>query len=378
MNTAVKLSTQGQVFSGKNTSTSIILDSMATETKGQIIYNVDNTDVLTLKADSITLNNYMNIFGNSGNVLSVGGAYFTASGSTYSSGVSNNTAVYSLKTTDNIISSVNIYALSDSRIKTNVKDIEDEWALDKLMRIEPKTYNYIDVINRTQSRVYGFIAQQVRDVIPEAVSLISDYIPNIYKNGIVTGDMIEVDMGNEMELDENSKEILMIDDRGNRMEVGIREIDRDGNRIRLDREIGNRSLFIYGTKVNDFHILEKNYIYTLGVCATQELKRKIDRLKEIVDRRQVKIDRICSNMGITIGEIESNISYESNMVYMSNMIYTSNMNYESNINWMDKWIYSSNIGYWSNIGYEINMGIDMHIGNESNVIIHQISYILQI
>jgi len=37
----------------------------------------------------------------------------------------------------------------------------------------------------------------------------------------------------------------------------------------------NNSIFVYGTEVNDFHVLNKEYINTLNVCAVQELHRKI-------------------------------------------------------------------------------------------------------
>jgi hypothetical protein len=34
-------------------------------------------------------------------------------------------------------------------------------------------------------------------------------------------------------------------------------------------------IFVYGTEVNDFHVLNKEYINTLNICAVQELHRKI-------------------------------------------------------------------------------------------------------
>jgi hypothetical protein len=35
-------------------------------------------------------------------------------------------------------------------------------------------------------------------------------------------------------------------------------------------------IFVYGTEVNDFHVLNKEYINTLNICAVQELHRKIE------------------------------------------------------------------------------------------------------
>ena len=43
-------------------------------------------------------------------------------------------------------------------------------SLDKILNIQPKTYEYKDVINRGTKRVYGFISQQTAEIIPEAVS----------------------------------------------------------------------------------------------------------------------------------------------------------------------------------------------------------------
>jgi hypothetical protein len=54
---------------------------------------------------------------------------------------------------------------------------------------------------------------------------------------------------------------------------------------------GNK-LFVYGTEVDDFNTLNKDYIFTLNVCATQELHKRIqsqdDRIKEL----EAKVERL--------------------------------------------------------------------------------------
>ena len=52
------------------------------------------------------------------------------------------------------------------RIKTNISNIDDLSSLEKILKVEPKIYGYIDNIQRTNSNVYGFIAQQIRDILP--------------------------------------------------------------------------------------------------------------------------------------------------------------------------------------------------------------------
>ena len=47
--------------------------------------------------------------------------------------------------------------------------------------------------------------------------------------------------------------------------------------------------FVYGSKVNDFHSLDKSYIYTLNVCATQELYKIIQQQNIIIQDLQNRI-----------------------------------------------------------------------------------------
>jgi hypothetical protein len=53
----------------------------------------------------------------------------------------------------------------------------------------------------------------------------------------------------------------------------------------LETAYVDNKIFVSGTEIDDFHTLTKEYIFTLNVCATQELHRKIklqeDRIKEL-------------------------------------------------------------------------------------------------
>ncbi len=90
----------------------------------------------------------------------------------------------SVYVTNNIINS------SDIRIKKETNDINDDGALRQILLIEPKTYKYIDYLSRASSVVHGFIAQQVKEVIPQAVETVKDTIPNIYKPAFCSSNII--------------------------------------------------------------------------------------------------------------------------------------------------------------------------------------------
>jgi hypothetical protein len=52
-------------------------------------------------------------------------------------------------------------------------------------------------------------------------------------------------------------------------------ISIEGNNITINEKLKGEKCFIYGSKVDDFKTLNKDYIYTLNVSATQELYKLI-------------------------------------------------------------------------------------------------------
>ena len=162
---------------------------------------------------------------------------------------------------------------SDIRIKNKIKDIEDDKALVQILQIQPKKYNYIDILRGT-SNIYGFIAQQIKDIIPNAVSEQKEFIPNIYKYATCSSNIIFLDTTNVNIGDK----IRIIDEIENIHVCQI--VEKDNQKcIRIDKNIHCSNVFVYGIEVDNFNVLDKQYIYTLNVCAIQSLSKKIDAMK---------------------------------------------------------------------------------------------------
>jgi hypothetical protein len=178
-----------------------------------------------------------------------------------------------------------ITSSSDIRIKNNIQDITDDTALQQILNIQPKTYDYKDKVKNGDKRVYGFIAQQIKEVIPEAISLQSEVIPNIYKNATCENNKITLDYDISNILKINDK-IDIIDNNGKYKQYNILSIEN--NSFTIDDNIETNNVFVYGSKVDDFHTLSKDYIFTLNVCATQELYKLIQEqnilIQDIQDR----------------------------------------------------------------------------------------------
>jgi hypothetical protein len=176
---------------------------------------------------------------------------------------------------------------SDIRIKKNIKDINDDMALQKILQIEPKTYEYIDKVEKGDGVVYGFIAQQIKDVIPEAVKIENGIIPNIFKICNYNNDIISIPEEDIKKLNVNDEIEIIIKNDNNKKLCKILEIN-DDNTIKINESLNTieettetlNECFVYGSKVDNFHTLDKNYIFALNVCATQELYKIIQQLKE--------------------------------------------------------------------------------------------------
>ena len=220
------------------------------------------------------------------------------------SGTSNLTGTYyHLTTSTNILSSnktwsnisayfdstilVNgdIVITSDVRIKNNINDINSKNALELVSKINPKSFKYIDFIEKGDKKNYGFIAQDIKEIVPEAVGYKKENIPNIFKLFDVKDDIIETneDLTSQLSINDNIKII----NKDNKEDYKIIEIS--SNHIKIDKKIEGDKCFIYGKEIEDFHILDKDIIFTLNVSASQELNKKIKKQKKNIKKQEMKL-----------------------------------------------------------------------------------------
>jgi len=174
---------------------------------------------------------------------------------------------------------------SDARIKKDIEDIDDNDGLNKILLIEPKKYNYVvDEKNiGRDGKVIGFIAQQIRQVIPEAVSLQEGTPPNIYKTCLIY---------NKREIYHSIPQDVPID-----TEVSIKDKRYKIKEIYddyfvIDEDIEGDEVFVYGYMVKDFHAIDKDSIFTLNVCATQELHRRMEAQNVIIKSQDERIKEL--------------------------------------------------------------------------------------
>ena len=196
-----------------------------------------------------------------------------------------------------LLISGNLFKSSDIRIKENIVDVPDNLSLQKLRDINCKYYEYKDKIRNGNEKTIGFIAQNVREHFPIAVSLEKGFIPNEMRP------IKDFDWSPVLDTSGNNKIKLNIPDlediSGNTKYKFYVFNDISGNDM-VEKEINSlvdepksflfdqswNHIFLYGKEIDDFHVLDKQKLFALNFSATQE----IDRIQQqqIVDIESLK------------------------------------------------------------------------------------------
>lgn len=168
-------------------------------------------------------------------------------------------------------------AASDSRIKDNIEDIPDDTALQMVRDIPCRYYTYRDVVDRGSNRTIGFIAQEVKDVIPEAVDEISEYIPDEYRLLTASNKQWSYTNGeyhlkvSDLEITPNSSYRFIVGNNDG-IDQETLEIEPNSDDTFTFSKTWSK-IFLYGSRVNDFNVLDKQKIFAVHHAAIQELDR---------------------------------------------------------------------------------------------------------
>ena len=219
--------------------------------------------------------------------------WLNSSGNT---GTASGTNPYSIYANQRI-AGVEFNAHSDSRIKKNVVDINDSSALDKIRLLEPKIYNYIDEKQRGTSNVYGFIAQEVSNVLPYAVTVSTGDIPNILTNSNVSvtsdSNILELRLDTTVEglTLSNTSNINITTDKDQYLTVPV--LTFSGSNVitiqNSDTFSNVTGAYIHGEQVSNFHHLNKDAIWAVSTAALQEVDRQLQAEKTKVATLQTQV-----------------------------------------------------------------------------------------
>ena len=201
---------------------------------------------------------------------------------------------------EGFIAAVAYTSYSDERIKENIVDVNASENLDIFRSIKFRNYAYKDKILRGSETTIGFIAQEIKEILPSYVNTVTLALPNIYKLGIVSGEG-----NNIITIEEFDTAALLSGDNvtGN---IEIRKYPSyiehikaklktviDQNTIEVEDDLseymgdmddeGNATegakVYVYGQEVDDFLLIDKMKLFTITTGALQEVDRHLQEEK---------------------------------------------------------------------------------------------------
>jgi hypothetical protein len=228
-----------------------------------------------------------------------------------STNVTSTTSLIDAKTDWGIWASI-FYATSDQRIKKDITPIRDDRALDVMRKIKPVTYQYIDQVSRHGETEYGFIAQDVKCIMPHAVRTECDFIPNVYDVAdfsTLTESTTLLTLRTKQNHDVQPNDIIRILDLTEKqiyqtvLDTGISSMVVDGNLQSIvsdyeltEEDIKNNvqknTVFVYGKQVKDLHTLEKHAVYCVGMAAIQELDRVLSTQRHLLTEQNRMMEEV--------------------------------------------------------------------------------------
>jgi cytoskeletal protein CcmA (bactofilin family) len=232
----------------------------------------------------------------------------------------------SIKTSSSIWAVENVYASSDIRIKTDINKINGNNALEKFRQLKPVEYYHIDKFESGTNKKYGFIAQEVKEIIPESISLHKDYVPNIYDAGTVIDNsliVLDTKTTNEFTISGDILKIKLYDYKNQQKTVTLDKIINNSSftikEPLLDSDLSDNKIFVFGQEVNDFHILSKETVFTVATAALQEVDKELEKTKIVVydismnmpiyKTRLELAEQKIQEQSITISILQQQISY---------------------------------------------------------------------
>ena len=151
--------------------------------------------------------------------------------------------------------------------------------LDKINKLPMQNYNFIDKKFYKGQEVYGLIAQEVKEIFPEAVEINKQHIPNINKPA--THQQVEetviLTVDNDTKVD-NSLQLLVND-----IVKIVKVIEATETTITVakwDKYEEDDTVLVYGTEIDDFHGLNQQYMGVLCMGGIQELSKQVSALRE--------------------------------------------------------------------------------------------------
>ena len=182
---------------------------------------------------------------------------------------------------DGDVAGYNFLATSDARVKDVVDRSSGVEDLDTLGRLQITNYRFKDRVQHGETIHKKVIAQEVEAVYPVAVKKTVDFIPNIYRMSVTVSysdGRLTVGLDQPHGL-QGGEKVRLIGEQGP-LDLPVAQVLDATHFVVANHPGTDKAVFVFGTQVKDFRVVDYDALNTLNISATQELARQMKVLQE--------------------------------------------------------------------------------------------------
>lgn len=210
------------------------------------------------------------------------------------------------------VQAVEFDAVSDARIKEVVGPSSGRQDLATILRLRVTDYRPVDKVVEGNGLKKGFIAQEVEAVIPEAVTVRTNFVPDVYALASATkwnatNRTLSLTMPKAHGLKAGDRVRLYADESTLELAVAAAPSAQELVLAECDKDV--RHVFVLGKQVPDFRTVNYDRIFTTGIGAIQELARRV----ELLETREARLAEL-EQKAARVGDLEREVADLKKMV----------------------------------------------------------------
>lgn len=184
-----------------------------------------------------------------------------------------------IRTDSWIATRMGLLVYSDRRIKKDLRPSSPAQDLAAIQRLKVTDYRMVDPSDGGPASRRGFIAQEVEEVIPGAVTRSTEFVPDIFSRATALdyrpiAKTLLVTLNKDHDLKTGEKVRLHVD--GERLDLEVTAVPSARSFEVAKCETAPKAVFVYGRQVDDFRTVNYDHLFTTSIGALQELKREKD------------------------------------------------------------------------------------------------------
>jgi hypothetical protein len=186
----------------------------------------------------------------------------------------------------------NIISLSDRRAKVPEEPPSESY-LNLVDKIQVRQFSWIDKIEKGSTKKIGFFAQEVEEVVPDAVGCVTEVIPTIYRQANAFTETTVTIQGHGITTE---KKLEVVDSENGKTKIDIiRVIDADNLEVKFEK-VPKDKLFIVGPEVDDSRMVNHDYLMAVGFGGLKELHEIVKKQQDLIVALEARLAALESKL----------------------------------------------------------------------------------